>query len=318
MPPHFIYKDAALSLEYTNEHHPKCARYLELKPLRILSEVPHFVNYIPDNFKTQEMCDKAVRWTHSYNKNIPDRFITQKMCNIWVNQYTGNIQYVPQRFITQKMCDDATRVDRCTTSMRYIPDRYTRQEMWDKAIASNPLLIKHIPNKWCTPKIVKEVASRGISYIKHIPNKHLTKDLWEIVARNEPYRLADMPQKFITQDLCNEIMDHPPHSILQRGVLKRNVSRVERTYRRCMINIIPARFITSRMHCQAYGVEALRLRKKTFRSKLNKPMKSKMMQFDAEESDTDSVTFIDPVTMWMPPNRYYSADYVHHLAYDSD
>ena len=42
---------------------------------------PSLLQLIPDYYKTQEMCEKAVRREQYTLKSVSDHFITQKMCN---------------------------------------------------------------------------------------------------------------------------------------------------------------------------------------------------------------------------------------------
>ena len=39
------------------------------------------LEYVPDQYKTQEMCDKVVKENPWMLEHVPDQFVTQKMCN---------------------------------------------------------------------------------------------------------------------------------------------------------------------------------------------------------------------------------------------
>ena len=43
--------------------------------------IPNAFHHIPDRFKTQEMCNKAVEVDPWQLKDVPYRFKTHKMCN---------------------------------------------------------------------------------------------------------------------------------------------------------------------------------------------------------------------------------------------
>ena len=60
---------------------------------------------VPDCYKNQEMCNKAVDNYH------PECYKTQKMCDQAVNTYLSTITFVPECLMIQKMCDKA--VNRC-------------------------------------------------------------------------------------------------------------------------------------------------------------------------------------------------------------
>ena len=50
---------------------------------------------IPDRFKTQEMCIKAVEVDSSFLQIVPDHFKTQQICNNAVRDDSSSLQYVP-------------------------------------------------------------------------------------------------------------------------------------------------------------------------------------------------------------------------------
>ena len=57
---------------------------------------------IPDRFKIQEMCIKAVEvdpWKLYY---VPDHFKSQKMCDGLVSEDPFSLQYVPDWFVMQE------------------------------------------------------------------------------------------------------------------------------------------------------------------------------------------------------------------------
>ena len=48
---------------------------------KAINEYPYPINLIPDRFKTEDMCDKAVEETWFINfEYVPDRFKSQESC----------------------------------------------------------------------------------------------------------------------------------------------------------------------------------------------------------------------------------------------
>ena len=67
--------------------------------------------FVPDCYKNQKMCNKAVdNYPHEL-EYFPHCFKTQKMCNKAVDTYLSAMQFFPECCKTQKMCDKA--VDTC-------------------------------------------------------------------------------------------------------------------------------------------------------------------------------------------------------------
>ena len=59
--------------------------------------------YVPDQYKTQEICDKVVEEVSWLLKYVPDNFKKQKMCNKAVKEGPWLQRYVPDNFKKQKM-----------------------------------------------------------------------------------------------------------------------------------------------------------------------------------------------------------------------
>ena len=66
-----------------------------------------FLRFVPDQFKTQEICNRAVQSDPWVLRYVPDQFKTQEMCNRAMQRDPWMIEHVPDHFITQKMCNEA-------------------------------------------------------------------------------------------------------------------------------------------------------------------------------------------------------------------
>ena len=84
-------------------------------------------------FKTEDMCDKAVD-EYPYNlRYVPDCFNTQEMCVKAFNVNPYNFEYIPGRFKTQEMCSDKFHF---SDEVDDIPDWFITLEMIE--IVSRP------------------------------------------------------------------------------------------------------------------------------------------------------------------------------------
>ena len=52
-----------------------------------VKKLPYLLSYVPDRYKTQPMCDKAVLENGGTLKSIPDFFKNQEMCNKAVREF---------------------------------------------------------------------------------------------------------------------------------------------------------------------------------------------------------------------------------------
>ena len=62
---------------------------------------------VPNQYKTQEMCDKAVDNYPSTKKYVPDRYKTQEISDKAVDDNPDALEFVPDRYKTREMCDKA-------------------------------------------------------------------------------------------------------------------------------------------------------------------------------------------------------------------
>ena len=68
---------------------------------------PWVLRFIPDGFKTQEMCTKALEVGLGKLKDVPDHFKTQEISDSVVRRSPFYLKDVPDHFKTQEMCDKA-------------------------------------------------------------------------------------------------------------------------------------------------------------------------------------------------------------------
>ena len=59
--------------------------------------------YIPDRYKTQEMCDRIISDDPFSIRYVPDQYKTQQMCDKAVDDCLAALKFVPDWFVTSKM-----------------------------------------------------------------------------------------------------------------------------------------------------------------------------------------------------------------------
>ena len=75
--------------------------------------------YVPDGFKTQGICIKAVEEDPWRLLDVPNHFKTFEMCEKAVRRAPCTLDYVPDQYKTQEMCDDSMVVGICTQLVYY-------------------------------------------------------------------------------------------------------------------------------------------------------------------------------------------------------
>ena len=80
-----------------------------------LKKFPYLLRYVPDRYKTQQVCDKAFFY-------IPHR---HKMMTLSDDPFS--MRYVPDQYETQQMCDKA--VDDCLAALKFVPDWFVTSKI---------------------------------------------------------------------------------------------------------------------------------------------------------------------------------------------
>ena len=62
-----------------------------------VTKLPYLLRYAPDQYKTQQICKKAISVT-----SVPDCYRNHKMCNKAVDNYTHALEFVPQCYKTRR------------------------------------------------------------------------------------------------------------------------------------------------------------------------------------------------------------------------
>ena len=60
-----------------------------------LKNLPFVIRYVPDQYKTQQMCDKAILENGGTLKSVLDCYKNQQMCDKSVENYFHALEFVP-------------------------------------------------------------------------------------------------------------------------------------------------------------------------------------------------------------------------------
>ena len=97
---------------------------------KAVSTYPSIIEYVPNCYKTQEMCVKAVNKCFFGFDSIPDPYKTREMCDRVVSEDPFLIVYCPDKYKTERMCDGA--VDDCLAALKFISDWIVTSKMTKK------------------------------------------------------------------------------------------------------------------------------------------------------------------------------------------
>ena len=88
------------------------------------------IQFVPECYKSQEMCYKAASRCFFVFDSISDQHKTQEICDRVCSLYAFSILYSPDKYKAQKMCDVA--VDDCLAALKLIPDWFFTSNMIKK------------------------------------------------------------------------------------------------------------------------------------------------------------------------------------------
>ena len=125
---------------------------------------PCMLRHVSDHFKSQEMCEKAVR-LHSDSEQFrtrcglllympsklffnPDYLKMEGMCIEAVEKNPWGLDDVPDCLETQEMCNKA--VAHSPYMLEQVPDHFKSQEMCEKTVGLDPWLLGDVPDWFVT------------------------------------------------------------------------------------------------------------------------------------------------------------------------
>ena len=81
---------------------------------------------VPDHFKKQEMCNKAVEDEPETLEFVPDNLKTKTMCERAIEKGPYNLKFIPDHFKTQEICGKMVRGDPRT--LLFVTDWFVTRE----------------------------------------------------------------------------------------------------------------------------------------------------------------------------------------------
>ena len=116
-----------------------------------LKKIPYLLGYVTDQYKKQQMCEKAILENGGTLKSVPECYKNQDLCNKGIDNYSHALELVPECYKTQA-------VDTHLTTIKYFPECYRTQEMCNKAV-HRCFLFDSIPDPYKTQEICDLTAS---------------------------------------------------------------------------------------------------------------------------------------------------------------
>ena len=178
---------------------------------------PCSLAFVPDHFKTQEICNKAVCMEPFLLKYVPDYLKTQEMCekNVWLR----GLYYVPDHRKTQGVSEKAVTFNPYT--LRFVPDRFKTQEMINAAVMKDPCSLGFYPDHFKAQEICNKAVEEGSCALEFVPDwlvTHQQVKIWhddddnyydKIIKQYKGYIKKSKARKAKIKDELMSIAWHP-------------------------------------------------------------------------------------------------------------
>ena len=110
-----------------------------------VKKLPFVIRYVPDQYKTQKMCNKAILENGRTLESVPDRYKTQEMCDKAVDNYADAFALIAIRL---KICviKPSILILLQSFSNSFVPECHKTQEMCDKAVSTCIFVFDSVPD----------------------------------------------------------------------------------------------------------------------------------------------------------------------------
>ena len=95
-----------------------------------------YLQYVPDYFRTKELCELAVKdWAYAL-ESVPEELRTKELCELAITQEGcgQSLEFVPEELKTKELCELAVTNDFTGNALKYVPDDYRSFELCDVSV----------------------------------------------------------------------------------------------------------------------------------------------------------------------------------------
>lgn len=168
------------------------------------------LRYIPDGFKTYDLCKCAVEYNGMSLEYVPQTYITYELCRIAVSSCYTALAFVPPKYMTEEMITGAfdnfisdeigiyEYTDYKRQLLGYVPEQFRNEKLCLKAIIAQPSNVKYIPYECFTNDIIKQALLSNVG-IKHIPAKFFYNEEVIAAAVKRPVGRERIPLEYWTK-----------------------------------------------------------------------------------------------------------------------
>lgn len=157
----------------------------------ILRHALHYLfPFVPDEFKTAEMCRRAVR-TGSNASYVPHDLMTEDLCNEIIGDPRGGcLVYVPRHMRSWRICMRAVQLR--GSDLVHVPRHILTKDFCRAAIDLDAENLCYIPEDLKTEELCVVAVKLNSNAIKYVPHKFQTTELFDIVRQSYAAYIKDV------------------------------------------------------------------------------------------------------------------------------
>ena len=143
-----------------------------------VKKLSYLLRYVPDQYKTQQMCDEAILENDGTFNSFPYSYKSQEMCIKATENYFPELEFVPEFYKAQKLCDKP--VNTYPSTITFVSECFMTQ-LLDACLylilfliniklkkyvtllhLNTPSLIEYCPDKYETHRMFDSVVSKTL------------------------------------------------------------------------------------------------------------------------------------------------------------
>ena len=173
------------------------------------------IRFVPDKFKTNELCKLAVYNNGETIKNIGVQFKTQELCHIAVKNNGKAIIGVPKKFITTELCELAVMnaPKDFFDIFSLIPTEFHTESLYTKAIKWDKIRLPKIPKNFLSQEICEILMQRDQRQYDFIPEEFRSLKIQKMAENRR--MIYDIDLDFISNLLKKYLKETKPDVIVE-------------------------------------------------------------------------------------------------------
>lgn len=169
------------------------------------------LEYIPDEFKTPELCEMAVEQNGMALNFVPEELRTYELCMLALNRDVYAVECVPYKFLTPELCEIA--VQQNGKALNFVLEELKTPELCRMAVEQNGMSIFSVPEKYKTPELCRMAVKQNGWVLEFIPDELKTYDLCKIACEQDGDALIYVPDELKTYELCEIAVKQNGHTL---------------------------------------------------------------------------------------------------------